>query len=158
MKFPEIRWAIIQHYEICETPLVDLTSSLRVACSFALNKSQEGGYVFVLGFPAINGSIPYSVEEELLIVRLSSICPTDAQRPYYQEGYLVGTFPTQIQVLDGKKSNFDVARRLIAKYKIPNEGFGDKDFSNIPHGALFPSNDKLELICYDIKNKVYGID
>jgi len=30
-----IQWSILQHYEVCETPLLDFTHSLRVACSFA---------------------------------------------------------------------------------------------------------------------------
>ena len=30
-----IQWSILQHYEVVSTPLIDLTQSLRVACSFA---------------------------------------------------------------------------------------------------------------------------
>lgn len=30
-KFPELAWAILQHYEVCPTPLIDVTHSLRVA-------------------------------------------------------------------------------------------------------------------------------
>lgn len=30
-----IQWSILQHYEVCSTPLLDLTQSLRVAASFA---------------------------------------------------------------------------------------------------------------------------
>ncbi len=33
-----IQWSILQHYEVCDTPLIDLTQSIRVACSFALSK------------------------------------------------------------------------------------------------------------------------
>ncbi|MEO2061898.1 MAG: FRG domain-containing protein [Christiangramia sp.] len=30
-----IQWSILQYYEVTETPLIDLSQSLRVACSFA---------------------------------------------------------------------------------------------------------------------------
>jgi FRG domain len=30
-----LRWSILQHYEVCETPLLDVSHSLRVAASFA---------------------------------------------------------------------------------------------------------------------------
>lgn len=33
-------WAIIQHYGLCDTPLIDVSQSLRVACAFAL---RDGG-------------------------------------------------------------------------------------------------------------------
>lgn len=34
-----IQWSILQHYEVCQTPLIDLTHSLRVAATFALYKT-----------------------------------------------------------------------------------------------------------------------
>ena len=30
-----LRWSILQHYEICDTPLLDVTQSIRIAASFA---------------------------------------------------------------------------------------------------------------------------
>ena len=33
-RFPELSWAVLQHYEICPTPVLDVTQSLRVAASF----------------------------------------------------------------------------------------------------------------------------
>ena len=33
-----IQWSILQHYDVCPTPLLDVTHSLRVACSFALTE------------------------------------------------------------------------------------------------------------------------
>ncbi|MCK7500127.1 MAG: FRG domain-containing protein [Comamonadaceae bacterium] len=38
-KFPELTWAMLQHYEVCPTPLLDVTQSLRVAASFALERA-----------------------------------------------------------------------------------------------------------------------
>ena len=47
-----IQWSILQHYEVCPTPLLDLTHSLRVACSFAFLGSDTGNpYVAVFGLP-----------------------------------------------------------------------------------------------------------
>lgn len=145
--FRELVWAVLQHYEVCETPLLDITHSLRVAASFALEGSKSYGYVFVLGFPHIHGSISYYVEEELLNIKLLSICPPQAQRPYFQEGFLVGTFPA---TEESKQQKHDVANRLIAKFKIQKPGFWDQNFYDIPHDALYPENDQVERICKEI--------
>jgi hypothetical protein len=37
-----VRWSILQHYEICATPLLDVTHSLRIAASFASHGSSAG--------------------------------------------------------------------------------------------------------------------
>jgi len=149
-KYPELGWALLQHYEVCETPLIDVTHSLRVAASFALENRQDG-YVFVIGMPHVTGSITYSVEEELQIIKLLSICPPQALRPYYQEGFMVGSFPT------GRKWNetdHDVARRLIAKFRLKGADFWDRDFSPIPHDALFPKADPVGQICRQLRKDI----
>lgn len=148
-KFPEVCWAILQHYEACYTPLLDITSSLRVACSFALRKAIGSAIVYVIGLPHTNGSISYYADEEQIIVRLLSICPPNALRPYYQEGYLVGTFPTT--ELKKRTRSLDVANRLVAKFQIPKKGFWDTNFKDIPELALFPKNDKMHEIVTRIK-------
>lgn len=152
-KFPELVWAILQHYEVCKTPLLDVTHSLRVAASFALNRNGTNGFIFVLGFPHITGSISYSVEEEHLNIKLLSICPPVALRPYFQEAYCVGTFPMKNEP---KHARFDVAQRLIAKYEVVNEGknFWGKNFSAIPKNALYPQNDRIEKLCRKIKEQI----
>jgi hypothetical protein len=147
-KFPELIWAILQHYEVCSTPLLDVTHSLRVAASFALNDVNSEGFLYVFGFPHPNGSITYSVEYELINIRLLSICPPEAQRPYFQEGFLVGSFPSrQLR----KQSNFDVGVRLIAKFKLMARSFWDKHFHAIPSEALFPKNDLIQEVCKTLK-------
>jgi hypothetical protein len=51
-KYPEIAWSLLQHYEICDTPLLDLTHSLHVSCSFAFDSNEgETGIIYVLGMP-----------------------------------------------------------------------------------------------------------
>ena len=149
-KFRELPWSILQHYEVCGTPLIDLTHSLRVAASFALNNAKENAYIFIFAFPYPNGTISYSTEEELLNVRLLSACPSEALRPHFQEGYLIGSFPPYVN----KKEPFlDFGRRLIAKLEIPKKNFWGKDFHAIPNNALYPPNDEVESICSEIKSK-----
>jgi hypothetical protein len=48
-------WAVIQHYGLWPTPLLDMTSSLRVAASFALGlpKSRDTGVLYVFAIPRI---------------------------------------------------------------------------------------------------------
>ena len=147
-KFPELAWAILQHYEVCPTPLLDVTHSLRVAASFALNRQQREGYLYVFGFPHPNGSITYSVESELLNIRLLSICPPQAQRPYFQEGFLVGTFPSRRL---HKHSSLDFRNRLIAKFKLLKKDFWNEHFHAIPDQALYPDDDRMKAICAALK-------
>lgn len=155
----ELAWAVLQHYGVCYTPLLDITHSLRAACSFALNTNERGdyGYVYMFGLPHINGSISYYVEEEMLNIKLLSICPPEALRPYFQEGYLIGDFPIKEHGI--LEQNF--SRRLIAKFKIHKNSFWDYDFTSIPDDALFPKDDKIEILCESIRKKAeekYGND
>lgn len=49
-----IQWSILQHYEVCGTPLIDFTHSLRVACSFALlGNENDHAYIYVFALPYI---------------------------------------------------------------------------------------------------------
>ena len=154
--FRELCWAVLQHYEVCDTPLLDVTNSLQAAASFALRHDPATGILYVLGFPHINDSISFSVNEALLNIKLISICPPDAQRPYFQGGFLVGTFPTNVSQ---KHPSLDVACRLIAKFRI---GWGKPDtwdfwgenYAPIPEGALFPDDDRVEILCDEIKNEI----
>ena len=151
-KFPEVSWAILQHYEICDTPLLDITHSLRVACSFALRNENSSGIVYVLGMPHTNGSISYYADEEQINLRLLSICPPVAMRPHFQEGYLTGTFPAHQQRF--RHTNYDVARKLVAKFEIQKNNFWDDDFHEIPHHALFPANDQMDLFAQNVYSKL----
>ena len=156
-KFPELTWSILQHYEVCGTPLLDFTHSLRVAASFALdshslNDTNDSAFIFAFGFPYPNGTISYFTEEELLNVRLLSASPAEALRPHFQEGYLLGSFPPrEIR----KQPSLDFGRRLIAKFEIPKRGFWGVDFHAIPRSALYPLDDEIETICTAMKSK-YG--
>jgi hypothetical protein len=53
-----IQWSILRHYEVCPTPLLDLTHGLRVACSFAfLSPGHEDPLVFVFALPYMTNRV-----------------------------------------------------------------------------------------------------
>jgi len=140
-RFQIVRWAILQHYEICDTPLLDVTTSLRVGCSFAQRVQHECCFVYVFALPQISGSVTASSEEGMQIVRLLSICPPSALRPHHQEAYLLGEYPTM--TLDAKqeyeRKELDFSRRLLCKFRIPGgPEFSPPGYESIPLAALFP--------------------
>lgn len=146
-----IRWSILQHYEVCGTPLLDFTQSLRVACSFAMMDSadtaEKYAYVYMFGFPYLTNRISINSEHDLINIRLLSICPPDALRPYSQEGYLAGT--DEITCEYDRKDTLDFNNRLIAKFRIPTsddfwEGSG---VHKIGREFLYPENDPIQEIC-----------
>lgn len=141
MSYPEYYYALIQHYQIYPTPLIDLTQSLRVAATFALRKSTTG-FVLVFGMPHPQGSISHFIDQEMVLVKLQNVCPPSALRPHYQEGYLAGKLPFKSE----KQVGDNLARRLIGKYYIDNSdgNFWNKGFSEIPEEALFPVKDPFQ--------------
>ena len=145
-----IQWSILQHYEVCSTPLLDFTQSIRVASSFAfLNNSTDEAFIYVFGLPYLTNRISINSEHDLVNIRLLSICPPDALRPYYQEGYLAGT--DELTIDFDSKEEFDFNSRLIAKFKIPNNNsFWNKGFSAIPEIALYPRNDRIQKLCEEL--------
>ena len=137
-----IQWSLLQHYQVHETPLLDLTQSLRVACSFAQSRPEPAQvFVYVFGLPYMPNGISINSEQEILNLRLLSVCPTFALRPYFQEGFLVGT-PDLTDNYDNK-NELDFNRRLVAKFAIPNDfSFWDKNLQRIPDELLFMDQDK----------------
>jgi hypothetical protein len=138
-----LRWAILQHYEVCDTPLLDVTHSLRIAASFASDNSGDKGFVFVLGVPVISGAITASAEAGLQIVRLASVCPPSAVRPHIQEGYALGEYPDFQNA--SQKDNYeyyelDFGRRLVAKFEFQKDTFWNTSgrFPCVGHNALYP--------------------
>ncbi len=137
-----LRWTILQHYEICYTPLLDVTHSLRVAASFASLNNVTNAYLYVLGVPNISGSVTASAEAGIQIIRLSSACPSYAVRPHIQEGYLLGEYPDMPDF--GQKIHYpayeiDFGRRLIAKFRFnPQTFWNGVDFPEIKYPALYP--------------------
>lgn len=150
-----IQWSILQHYEVCATPLLDFTQSVRVACSFALaSKPKVDPYVYVFGLPYVTNRISINSEQDLVNVRLLSICPPDALRPYFQEGYLAGTDEITVDY-SSSKDELDFNSRLIAKFQIGRgKSFWGQGFAPIPHEALYPPNDRILAICKEIGSEV----
>lgn len=137
-----IRWSVLQHYEVCETPLLDVTHSLRIAASFASQgKPSHEAFLYVLAVPQISGAITASAEAGLQIIRLSSACPPSAKRAHFQEGYLLGEYP-DIQNVAQKghysRAEVDFGRRLLCKFRLQLHNFWqDELFSaHRENGAL----------------------
>lgn len=140
---PILRWSILQHYEVCRTPLLDVTHSLRIAASFASIGTDAGACVFVLGVPHLGGAVTASAEAGLQIVRLSSVCPPTAVRPHLQEGYLLGEYPDMGRV-DQKRlyrhREIDFGRRLVAKFEFdPRTFWQGTQFPRVGQRALYPT-------------------
>ncbi len=145
-----LRWAILQHYEVCRTPLLDVTQSLRIAASFASMGDGDERYVFVLGVPNVSGAITASSEASLQIVRLSSACPPEAVRPHLQEGYLLGEYP---EIADFEQNahyryhEMDFGRRLLAKFQFdPATLWKSPNFPKASNEALYPKDHRDPLL------------
>jgi hypothetical protein len=136
--YNEFHYALIQHYEILQTPLIDITQSLRVAATFALQNSKTG-YLYVLGLPYPHGSISHYIDLNTVLVKLQNVCPAKACRPRYQEGFLVGRLP----FAPSKEVGDNLAKRLIAKFRLDNTKgkFWDDTFNPLPNELLFPVKD-----------------
>jgi hypothetical protein len=154
-----LRWSILQHYEVCATPLLDVTHSLRIAASFASDGAGSEAFIFVIGVPNLSGAITASAEAGLQIVRLSSVCPPTALRPHIQEGYLLGEYP-EMTGYDQKQyyANFEIdfGRRLVAKFRFNPRAFWKKRlFPKVERTALYPDkNDPLFALAESIRGSL----
>jgi len=130
--------ALLQHYKICPTPFLDLTQSLRVAATFALLR-QDSGILYAVAVPYPHSALTFSVTDELMLARLTSIAPSNALRPHFQEGYLVGRWPSTRE----KQAEDNIAHRLLGKYRLNNDGgsFWSDEFPAVPTDALLPETD-----------------
>jgi hypothetical protein len=156
-----IRWAILQHYEMCATPLLDVTHSLRIAASFASSGNDTGeAFVFAFGVPNLSGAVTASSEAGLQVIRLSSACPPDAVRPHIQEGYLLGEYPEITDFQQNAQYRYyemDFGRRLIAKFRFnPTTFWSNENYPKASDDALYPEKhrDPLLQIATIIKNTI----
>jgi hypothetical protein len=150
--FHEISWGILQHYGILPTPLLDLTQSLHIACSFAaLDNDTDTGVVYMLGIEELSPAISFSYFNRSLVMRLSSVMPDRALRPLYQEGYLIANFPRSYWGDDKQ----DFSNRLLAKFSFNphNKTFWDKGFGKIPKDVLLPKNDSMIALLEPLSKK-----
>ena len=150
-----VRWAILQHYGICPTPLLDVTHSLRIAATFAALDADQEAFVYVLGVPNLSGATTASTESGVQIIRLASACPPRALRPHIQEGYLLGEYP-EIDSLDQNAHyaacDVDFGKRLIGKFCFDPRTFWTPDFPRISREALYPTpvQDPLSAIACEL--------
>lgn len=156
-----LRWSLLQHYQVCKTPLLDVSHSLRIAASFATDAGGTTGYVFVVGVPNISGAITASAEAGIQVLRLASVCPPSAVRPHIQEGYLLGEYPEMTGVEQKqhyKHYEIDFGRRLIAKFRFEPSEFwaASSDFPQIPHDALYPTHDPILSLVENVKQSING--
>lgn len=156
-----LRWAILQHYEVCATPLLDVTHSLRIAASFATHSNDSTqAFLFILGVPNLSGAVTASSEAGLQIIRLSSACPPDAIRPHIQEGFLLGDYPEVSDFgVDSayRYSEMDFGRRLVAKFRFnPKTFWKNENYPPASDKALYPAGhrDALLEIANSIRSKL----
>lgn len=155
-----VRWAILQHYEICPTPLLDVTESLQTALSFALNSNTNEGFLYVLGLPHATGPITVSIESMTQLVDLSKLCPPEVARPHFQNGLLIADYPTALNteelITHAPKVSSNFSCRLLAKFHLKNtQDWFRNGFKTTPDHILYPNKidiwyKKLE----DIKTKI----
>lgn len=137
-EYEEYYMAILQHYQLVRTPMLDLTQSLLVAASFALQGSATG-FLYVLGMRHPHGSISHYIDDEIVLVKLQNVCPPEALRPHYLEGYLVGKLPKT----SSKDAGDNFARCIIGKYLLDNSGgtFWGNGFRAVEKEILLPPDD-----------------
>ncbi|MDX9827960.1 MAG: FRG domain-containing protein [Spirochaetia bacterium] len=170
--------SILQHYQVCETPLLDLSQSLRAACSFAqISAAQSGAaaqpidpsmagsapgervYLYVLALPFPTGGISIDYREEIVSVRLLSACPSLARRPYFQDALLAGTVDISDNYED--KNELDFNRRLVTKFSIPAGGeFWEEGSGRIDSALLFPGKDEDPMLqlCSSLHSAVASLE
>jgi hypothetical protein len=158
---PPARWAVIQHYELWPTPLLDFTTSLRVAASFAFgcdSRSREG-FLFIVGVDSISSDLMTHCGPELA-VRLNSVCPPSVIRPHLQDGVLVGRYSA------GGNSSVEPTSPAagaipIATVQLRNDYgtfWGNPDFPIFGAGSLLPSEDHDDLLREFRSTLVYSHD
>lgn len=144
---PITRWALIQHYGIADTPLLDLTRSLQIACSFALEKGDEG-YLYVLGLPFQREMLMTDSYAGLVNVSLLGVTPYNAKRPLAQDGYLAGGddwwrfYASSTERYSGTR-RVDFAPRIVVVFKIKDDGsfWKDSPAGKVPSDRLYPKDD-----------------
>lgn len=148
MESLHMRWALLQHYEICDTPLIDVTQSLQVAVSFALNKypkSQSSdpktGIIYVLALPWPSSNYNENIEEDIYLARLAGITPPQAKRPYRQEAFAVMSTDVDTKQTEDLE-RYDFSQRLVCKFEVNNSRkFWGGVTKSLPNTFLAPKND-----------------
>lgn len=148
-------WAVVQHYELWPTPVIDLTGSLRIAASFALGttRGRRGGFLYVYDLPNIVGDLMSMYEIQIpdpVVYRLSSVCPPHMDRPHLQEGFLFGN--SRFSPGESRDAApIELANRLVAKFRLVDHreggrsGFWSSDFPKHRQRSLLPAPEDDEI-------------
>jgi len=151
-----VKWSLLQHYQVCATPLLDLTSSLRIACNFALlEPDPTEPTVYVCGLPYTSGRISVNSEHDTVNVKLLGICPPEALRPLFQEGHVAGTY--EITADYTHKEELDLSHRLIAKFALPTASSFRQEVAGFSREELFPPDDPLLRIAEEVREELREI-
>lgn len=147
-------WAVIQHYELFGTPLIDVTQSLRVACAFALqdvnDSEDEGPVIYDIALPFAAGPLTLDDNEELYLMKLDALMPPDALRPFIQESYLVGNELIRMSGEDIARS--DLKRRVIASFRLCGDKEKWREDIGLTADSLMVGDDKYS----ELKRMIYG--
>lgn len=139
-----VRWSILQHYEVCATPLLDVTDSLQVALTFAVSDANNDAYLYVLGIPHQTGPISISIDSMTQVVDLSKLCPPEVSRPHFQSAFLAADYPTAVYPEDlvqrSPRVEANFACRLLTKFRLDSlTDWVGTDFFPLPRNILFPN-------------------
>jgi hypothetical protein len=157
MRLPYARWAVVQHYELMPTPMMDFSTSLRVAASFAFGLDPspgKNGFLYITGtrhprsdLMTLNADREADAERSdgMITARLNSVCPPRTKRPHLQDGALACLYPFDENTLDPARNNF--LQRTIAKIELVKSGnFWSRDFPIHTPAALLPKIENDELL------------
>lgn len=137
----EVAWALLQHYEICDTPLIDVTDSIEVALFFAtFGNNNEYGYFYIFGLPRHHSSISYQIDDRLVSVKLSAASPPEAIRAHFQRALFVGDFPHS----NKRESGHNLSKRMLAKLRIDMRSVSQEKFFTLPEDLIYPKEDELK--------------
>lgn len=150
---PLARWALLQHYGVCETPLLDVTRNLQVACTFARQGAMHGhGYVYVMALPYQREAITIDDVQGMTVMSLLGVTPSNARRPLNQDGFLTSTSEWWRYAASESKLDAPVAsdrpdyfQRVATVFRIPtDEGFyADSGLSDLGNDWLCPRQDEF---------------
>jgi hypothetical protein len=90
----------------------------------------------MLGLEEVSPLIFYSYFTGHQLIRLLSVMPKTASRPFYQEGYMLAAFP---QKLCFEAVNYSA--RMLAKFEFDPDNFWSTNLPAIPNNVLYPSPD-----------------
>lgn len=134
-----------------------------MACSFAtlVNKTDvnykdtdDYRYVYVFALPYYTNRISVNSEHYLTNVRLLSVSPPQALRPYYQEGFLIGE--DEFNETYTNKEELDLNNRLVAKFKFrDNNDFWGNAGRALSEKELYPHEDEIGLLCKEVSSELF---